>query len=158
MESFIYTDIRSQERIPGNVELRPGDLFDQGRQPGAGPVVCGVEIVGPVGVSVGEVCDDREAPIPVAQAKIAADRKAERAGTIESAEIVLNVSDLGGIMAWLELYEHHIADHGATVAAARSSRNGHVADEFLVARRRIPHGFSRLRTPALGHASMVAHY
>ena len=124
MESFTETDMRSQERIPEDFELRPGDLVDQGRQPGAGPVVGGVEIVSAVSVGIGEVCDDREAPIPIAQTKIAADGVAERARTVEPAEIVLDVSNLGGILARFELYEHHIADHGDTVAAPRNSRHG----------------------------------
>jgi hypothetical protein len=74
--------------------------------------VCGVEIVVAISVGVGEVGDDREAPVALAQTKVAADRLAERARTLQSAEILLDVGDLGRVSVCPEFHEDDVADHG----------------------------------------------
>jgi hypothetical protein len=55
-------------RLSGHLELDPGDLLGQRDEPGAGLVVDRVLVVGAVGLGVGEIGDDREAPVALAQA------------------------------------------------------------------------------------------
>ena len=69
-----------------HLELEPGDLLRHRRESRAGPVVCLVLVVCAVRVSVGEVGDDREAPVAVAQSEVVSDHVAERAGTVRSAK------------------------------------------------------------------------
>jgi hypothetical protein len=68
-------------------------------------------VVGTVCVRVGEVGDDREAPVAVTQSQVVSDRVAEGAGAVQVQEGLLGPGDGGGVLPRRKLDEDNVPDH-----------------------------------------------
>jgi len=109
----------------GQLELDAGDLLGQRREPGTGPVVRLVEVIAAVGLLIGEVSHDREAPGALAQPQVVTEGVAKRSRAVEVTELLLDLRDQRGVLARLELDEHDIPDHVAILGARQMSLSTH---------------------------------
>ena len=99
----------------GYLELCACHLLDELRQAGSPPVVLGILVISAVGGVIGEVRDDHQVPVAFSQSGIEPDRVAQRSGTRQILQTVLNLGEFAGVVIGPQLGENDTSDHLGTL-------------------------------------------